>query len=448
MDTQQLRQPEAERTQAEPQGPPSRRKLRRTGFGALLLAILLAGIGIFWRHEHAQQVQQWTHEQAIPTVSVLTPGHGPSTFELILPGDVQAWYEAPLYARVSGYLKNWYFDYGAEIKKGQVLAEIDAPDLDAQFAAAKSRLKAAQQDVLVKQAQEEFTRTTYERWKSSPVGVVSEQERQAKRGDYDGALASLNSAKAIAEADQNEVDRLNVLEGFKLVVAPFDGFVTARETDIGALINAGSGIGGGNGPELFRVADVHEMQVYVLVPQQMTAGLHQGLTAELRLPQFSDRTFKATVATTARSIAMSSRTLLVELHAANPDGLLQPGAYAEVDFKLPANAEVVRIPTSALLFREHGLQVAIVTPDDTVELKSVGLGRNLGTEVEVGRGLTPSDRVIDSPPDSIAAGDLVHVAGEQAKAATVERTAETSAATRTRTLDPLMQLNGNLGDDD
>jgi membrane fusion protein, multidrug efflux system len=140
---------------------------------------------------------------------------------------------------------------------------------------------------------------------------------------------------------------------------------------------------------LFRVADVHEMRVYVLVPQQMTAGLHQGLTAELRLPQFSDRTFQATVATTARSIAMSSRTLLVELHAANPDGLLQPGAYAEVDFKLAGNAAVMQIPTSALLFRKSGLQVATVTPDDTVELKSVALGRNLGTEVEVERGLTP-----------------------------------------------------------
>jgi RND family efflux transporter MFP subunit len=437
MDTTQSRHPEAERTHAEPQEPPSRRKLRWTGFGALLLAILLAGIGIFWRHEHAQQVQQWTQEQAIPTVSLLTPGHGPSTFDLILPGDVQAWYEAPIYARVNGYLKYWYFDYGAEVKKGQVLAEIDAPDLDAQFAAAKSRLKAAQHDIQVKQAQEEFARTTYERWKSSPTGVVSEQERQAKWGDYGSAFASLNAAKAIAEADQNEVDRLNAMEGFKLVIAPFDGFVTARKTDIGDLINAGSGIGGGNGPELFRVADVHEMRVYVPVPQQMTAGIHQGLTAELRLPQFNDRTFKATVATTARSIAMSSRTLLVELHAANPDGLLQPGAYAEVDFKLAGNPDVAQIPASALLFREHGLQVATVGPDDKVALKRVTLGRNLGIEVEVERGLTASDRVIDSPPDSIESGDLVHVAGEQAKPAARERTAETSAATRTRTLDPL-----------
>jgi RND family efflux transporter MFP subunit len=408
MDDDHTPQPETKNDHGGPP-PPSGRTLRWSGLGALMLAVLLAGIGILWRMQHSRQIQQWTHELAIPMVSILTPTHGPSTFELILPGDIQAWNEAPIYARVSGYLHNWYFDYGAAVKKGQLLADIDAPDLDAQVAAAQSRLKAVQQDIQVKRAQEEYARTTYTRWENSPIGVVSEQERQGKRGDYGSALAALNSAKALADAAQNEVDRLNALEGFKRIIAPFDGFVTARETDIGALINAGSGVGGGSGPELFRVADEHAMRVYVLVPQQMTAEIHEGITAKLRLPQFADRTFEATVATTARSIDMSSRTLLVELHAQNPDGLLQPGAYAEVAFRLAGNADVMQIPTSALLFRENGLRVATVAADNKIMLKKVTLGRNLGTEVEVVEGLTPTDQVVDNPSDSIETGDTVRM---------------------------------------
>ena len=179
--------------------------------------------------------------------------------------------------------------------------------------------------------------------------------------------------------------------------------MTARETDIGALINAGSGTGGGNGPELFRVADLHKMRIYVQVPQQLSADIHAGLPAEVHLPQYPDKTFTATVATTSSAINISARTLLVELHAENPDAQLQPGAYAHVDFVLPSNPDVVRIPTSALMFREHGLQVATVGPGHKIELKPITLGRNLGTEVEVLNGLTASDRVVNSPPDSLAA---------------------------------------------
>ncbi len=188
--------------------------------------------------------------------------------------------------------------------------------------------------------------------------------------------------------------------------------MTARETDIGALINAGSGTGGGNGPELFKVADIHKMRIYVQVPQQLSAGIRPGLTADLTLPQYPDKTFKSTIATTSSAINMSARTLLVESHADNPDGLLQPGAYAQVKFHLSddPSSGVVRIPTSALVFREDGLQVATVGPGDKVELKAVTLGRNLGTEVEVVKGLLASDRVINSPPDSLSAGDVVHVA--------------------------------------
>jgi RND family efflux transporter MFP subunit len=319
-------------------------------------------------------------------------------------------------------LKNWYFDYGAHVKKGDVLAEIDTPDLDAQLAAAQAKLNSALAVVNVRKAELQFAESTYKRWRESPKGVVSEQETESKQADYGTAMARLNSANAEVAADQGEVDRLNALEGFKKIIAPFDGVVTARETDIGALINAGSGTS--NGPELFRMADVSKMRIFVQVPQQQSAGIAAGQEAELHLPQYPGRTFKATVATTSNAINMEARTLLVELHADNPDGLLQPGAYAQVVFQLAKKSDpVLVIPTSALLFREQGLQVATLGPGDKIELKSVTVGRNLGTDVEVVSGLSASDRVVDSPPDSLAAGDLVRVAGDQTPANEAEATA-------------------------
>jgi len=261
----------------------------------------------------------------------------------------------------------------------------------------------------VRASERDFANTTYARWRDSPKGVVSEQETEAKRADYDSAVARYNAAIADVNADQGVVDQLTALEAFKRIVAPFDGIVTARNTDIGALINAGSS---NNGPQLFRVADVHQMRVFVQVPQEMSARMRKGLTATLILPQYPDKTFDAVVATTAEAINKASRTLLVELHADNPDGQLQPGTFAEVHFNLPANPNIIRIPTSALIFREDGMQVAILGPDNKVELKSVTLGRNLGTEVEILKGLSMSDTVINSPPDSLASGDVVRRAKE------------------------------------
>jgi RND family efflux transporter MFP subunit len=388
------------------------RHLRSVGVIAVVAAVAIAAYGILQRRGHEAEVTQWTQEQAVPTVALLTPKTGAPTQKLSLPGTVQAWYEAPIYARVSGYLKQWYFDYGAHVKKGDLLAEIEAPDLDAQLTAAQARLNAAQAVVKVREAERQFAETTYQRWRESPKGVVSVQEQEAKQADYNSAVARLNAAQAEVAVDQGEVDRLNALEGFKRILAPFDGVVTARETDIGALINAGSGVGGGSGPELFRVADIHKMRIYVQVPQQLSAGISHGLTAELHLPQYPDRNFSAKVATTSSAINMNARTLLVELHADNADSLLQPGAYVQVDFELPSNPDVVRVPTSALIFREHGLEVATVGADNRIELKPVTLGRNLGTEVEVLKGLTVADKVVNSPPDSLAAGDVVRIAGE------------------------------------
>lgn len=406
--------------------PPSIHKLRRAGLVALAIALVIAVAGILVRHFDQRQVARWTDAQAIPAVTVAKPQQGIAGQQIVLPGDIQAWYEAPIYARVNGYLKKWYFDYGAHVKKGTVLADIDAPDLDAELAAAQANLKAAQSQVNVRQAQMQFARTTYERWRDSPKGVVSDQERDAKKADFESAQAEYNAALANVNSDRGLADRLAAFEQYKRIVAPFDGIVTARTTDIGDLISAGGGSGGGGGgaaaaagstggsggtTQLFRVADVEQMRVFVQVPQTMSAGIHAGLAAELHVPQYPERVFKAQVATTSNAINPSARTLLVELHAANPDGLLQPGTYAEVHFELPGNPNVVRIPASALIFRENGLEVAVVDANDRAELRHVTLGRDLGTDVEVLSGLAPNDRVIESPPDSIASGDRVHITG-------------------------------------
>ena len=394
--------------QREP--PPPASRTRWVAAIALLVAIGIALAGILQRRHQESEVTKWTVEQAVPTVATITPKQGVSGQQLVLPGDIEAWYEAPIYARVSGYLKDWSVDFGTHVQKGQLLADIDAPDLDAQLAAAKAKLVSAEAQVKVREAERDFADTTYARWRDSPKGVVSVQEQESKKAEYNSAVARYNAAVADANVDQSQVNQLTAFEDFKRIVAPFDGIVTARNTDVGALINAGSGVGGGNGPQLFRVADVHEMRVFVEVPQEMSAAVHNGLTADLTLPQYPDRTFKAVVATTSESINKTSRTLLVQLHADNVDNLLQPGTFAEVHFNLASNPGTIRIPTSALIFRENGVQVAVLGDDNKVELRTVKLGRNLGTEFEVLKGLTVSDTVINSPPDSLSSGEVVKLA--------------------------------------
>jgi RND family efflux transporter MFP subunit len=241
--------------------------------------------------------------------------------------------------------------------------------------------------------------------------VVSVQEQDAKQADYQSGMARLNAAKADMAVAKADVDRLESLQAFKQVVAPFDGVVTARDTDIGALINAGSN---GTARELFSVADIHKVRIYVKVPQRQAANIHQGLTAELRLPQYPGKVFTAKATTTSRSVNTSSRTLLVELQADNPDGLLQPGTYVEAQLNLPSDPNTLLIPSSAILFRQHGLEAAVVGDGDKVTLKKISLGRNLGLQVEVTSGLVPSDGVVDSPPDSLGSGDVVRIAGKPA----------------------------------
>jgi RND family efflux transporter MFP subunit len=372
------------------------RRLRKTGIIALAIAIVIVAIGIGSRMTGEASLARKTDDEAIATVAIVTPKQGTTDQTLTLPGDIQAFFEAPIYARVSGYLSKWDEDIGAHVKAGQLLAEIDTPDLDQQLNQAKADLAAAQ-------ANADLAVLTSKRWQALvKKEAVSQQDADEKAGDAEAKKGALVAAQA-------NVRRLMALESFKRIVAPFDGVVTARETDVGALINAGSGAG----PELFRVADVHQMRIYVRVPQTLSGGLIVGQKAKLQLPQHPNRRIEAVVATTSQAINQASRTLLVELHAGNADGELQPGTYAEVHFELPPNPSVLKLPTSALLFREDGLRVATLAPNDTVVLKPVTIGRDLGTEVEIVSGLGATDRVINSPSDSIAEGDTVRPADEQ-----------------------------------
>jgi RND family efflux transporter MFP subunit len=361
------------------------------------VAIGVAFVGISSREHEERDLARLTQDAAVPTVEVVNPERGTGAQHLVLPGEVQAWFSAPIYARVSGYVKMWYKDIGAKVKAGDVLAEIDTPDLDQQYEQARGELAKAQANAALAQL-------TAKRWQQMRVtDAVSQQTADEKVGDY-------NAKKAEVAAASANVARLAALEGFKKIVAPFDGVVTARKIDVGALVNSTPG----NAPDLFDVADVHEMRIYVDVPQAFSAEIHKDMTAQLKLPQFPDQSFSARVATTSDAISQRSRSLLVELRRDNKDNLLQPGAFVEVDFNLPPDPNALRIPASALIFRRAGPEVATVGHDDKVVLKPVVVGRDLGTQIEIKSGLSPGDRIIRSPSDSIAAGDQVRIAGQRA----------------------------------
>ena len=375
----------------DPEPRRSRTGLKLAGAAALLVAAAVAANGIWQRDSSDRKLAEWTDAQAIPTVAVVRPEPETKVQPLVLPGDIDAWYEAPIYARVPGYLKMWYTDIGANVKAGQVLGEIDTPDLDQQ-------LDQARHDLASAIANWKLAEVTARRWTGLlKSGSVSQQSVDEKKADSVALQAKVEAARA-------NVDRLDALESFKKLTAPFDGVVTARKTDIGALINVGSGVG----PELFAVADLHQMRVYVRVPQSFSSQIAVGMKATLTMPQYPDKAFPATVLTTSNAINPQSRTVLVELVAANPDRKLWPGTFASVHFELPSNDKILEIPASALLFQSEGLQVAVLGPDNKVEIRSVRVGRNFGTKVEILSGLTASDRVIDSPPDSIIAGQVVH----------------------------------------
>jgi RND family efflux transporter MFP subunit len=380
----------------EPSVPPlSRRGLRIAGTVAATIAILLVAGGIAARASQGKRVRQLTTAQAVPAVAVTHPERGSSSYAMELPGRLEAYSRAPIYARVSGYLKDWKVDIGSKVQAGQLLAEIDTPDLDQQLAQAKA-------DLMTAQANATLANTTAVRWRLLlNTHSVSAQDVDVRNSD-------LVAKQAIVKAAAANVERLQVMEGFKKIVAPFSGMVTARKTDVGDLINAG----GGSGVELFILSDTHKLRLYMNVPQNYAARITLGTQAQLTVPEHPGQTFAAAVEASAQSVDPASGSTLVQLAVNNEAGELFSGAFANVRFDLPLASVNLRVPASALIFDHSGLRVATVGSDNRVVFKAVKVARDLGDVVEISSGLTLEDRIIDSPPDGIGAGDPVRVALE------------------------------------
>jgi RND family efflux transporter MFP subunit len=372
----------------------SPRQLVLVGVIALVAAGAIAANGLISRARDKRDLVQWTNAQAIPTVALADIVRGDAEQRLILPGNIQPYAKATIYARVNGYLKSWNKDIGAHIKAGEVLASIEAPDLDQQLAQAMATLASAK-------ANQEIAAITADR-NSTLV-----QKQIVSQQTADQTAADAQAKKAIMEASAAYVRQLEAMQSFKEIVAPFDGVVTARNTDIGALINSGSA-----GQPLFEVSDLHRVRIYVQVPQAFTADLRPGLKATFEMPQYPGQKFDATLVTTSNAMNEMSRSMLVELQADNPDGKLFGGTYCRVDFQIPGDPNMVRLPATALMPVNRGVQVALLGNDNKVVLKSIQLGRDFGDTVEVTAGLAPEDRVIDSPPETLQSGQTVHVAAE------------------------------------
>jgi len=372
-----------------------RRMLLRLGLPVVLAGALLA-YGLVTRERALAALTHVAGEQAVIPVQIISPKRGPATRSLVLPGTVRAWYEAPIFAQVAGYVSSWNEDFGAKVKAGQLLATIDAPSLDAQAAAAKANLKVAQ-------ANYQLAASTAERWQAlAGTPAVSKQE-------VDVQAAGAAARKAEMEVSAQDVARYAALEAFKRVVAPFDGVVTARLTDVGSYVNAAGGDVSprGNSMQLFTVADVHEMRVFVAVPQDYAALLGSGITATLRLPSQPEKSITAKFVTTARAFDPSTRTAVTELTVDNSDHALWPGTFVEVEFHVPTDPTVLTIPEGALIFRADGAQAAVVDAQNRAHLRSVTLGENLGQTVQVTGGLSPGDKLINNPPAGLLEGQSV-----------------------------------------
>jgi len=369
---------------------------RRWWIAVLALAIVAAIVisGILPRIHARADLDKETAEMAIPTVSVVHPKRGAPAQEVVLPANVQAYIDAPIYARTNGYLKHWYADIGAHVKAGQLLADIETPEVDQQLRQSRADLATAQANLNLSQ----ITANRYE--DLLKTDSVSKQDTDNAAGDFAAKQATVHSAEA-------NVRRLEELQAFEKIYAPFDGVITARNTDIGALIDSGSS--GGSRTELFHIAQPDKLRVYVNVPETYSQAAKPGLTADLVLSEFPGQRFQGTLVRTAEAIDQSTRTLLVEIRVNNPTGTLLSGAYAEVHLKLPTAASAFILPVNALLFRSEGLRVAAITDGKHVELRQVTLGHDFGSEVEVIAGLTGNESVVINPPDSIVAGEEVRV---------------------------------------
>jgi RND family efflux transporter MFP subunit len=370
----------------------SPRQLLLVGIIALIAAAGIAANGLISRARDKHDLVQWTNAQAIPTVALAKLVRGDAEQKLILPGNIQPYSRATIYARVNGYLKSWSKDIGAPVKAGEVLASIEAPDLDQQLAQARATLASAKVNHDIAAVTAERNNTLVQRQ------VVSQQIADQTNADAE-------AKKAIMDSNAAYVGQLEAMQSFKQIVAPFDGVVTARNTDIGALISSGSA-----GQPLFDVADLHRVRIYVQVPQAFTADLRPGLKATFEMPQYPGQKFEATLVTTSKGMNEASRSMLVELQADNPDGKLFGGTYCRVDFLIPSDPNMVRVPATALMPVNRGVQVAVLGDDNKIVLKSIQLGRDFGDTVEVKAGLSPQDRVIDSPPETLQTGDTVQLA--------------------------------------
>ncbi|GAA3854088.1 efflux RND transporter periplasmic adaptor subunit [[Pseudomonas] carboxydohydrogena] len=381
---------------SEPRVQISQRKLRLAGIAAGAVIVVAVVTGIVLRENGNARLREWTDAQAIPTVAVSKPGVKAPSANLTLPGRLEAYYRAPIYARVSGYLKDWKVDIGARVKAGQLLAEIDAPDLDQQLLQARADLANAE-------AASKLSAATLKRRRALLASnFVSLQE-------IDERTADLSSKDAQVKAMQANVDRLQALAGYKRVEAPFDGVVTERNTDVGALINGGTG----TGAAMFVVSDIKKLRVYVNVPQSYLASVKVGGAASISVPEYVGRSFPAVVESSSQAVDVGSGTSRMQLTLDNASGELRPGSYADVTLNLTSENNLLTVPSSALIFNRDGLSVATVDGDDRLRFKKVTIARDLGREIEIATGLAAQDRIVVTPADGVVDGDRVRIAGKQ-----------------------------------
>ena len=370
------------------------RRLRRIGVAFIVLMIVVVAYGLSSRAVESSRLHDVTEAQAIPTVALVTPANVEDHTGLELPGRLEAFIRAPIYARVPGYLKSWKYDIGARVKAGDVLAEIDTPDLDQQLAQARA-------DLNVAQANAKLAQITAQRWQS-----LADTDAVAKQ-DVDQRTFTWNASIAQVRAAQANLDRLVAEEGFKRLVAPFDGIVTARDTDIGALIN----VGAAGGTELFVVSETSKLRVYVNVPQNDVPSVPAGTQATIRVPEHPEKSYSGTVEASAQAVMPSTGTTLMQLIVDNAAGEMMPGDYASIHLQIAAHTQLLSLPSSAVIFDANGLSVATVDSGNHVRLKPVTIGRDLGAVIEIATGLSAQDRVIENPPDGISTGATVRVAG-------------------------------------
>ena len=381
----------------QPEGAAKRRRPAHhwwIGIGAFVLVAALLLSGILPRIQARDVLRKETQEMAVANVAVIHPKTSPGTQELVLPANVQAFVDSPIYARTNGYLKRWYVDIGAHVKEGQLLAEIDTPEVTQQ-------LRQAHADLATAEANVRLSKITADRFRDLlKTDSVSKQEADNAAGDYEAKQAIVQSAQA-------NVKRLQELQSFQRIYAPFSGVISARNTDVGALIDAGSS--GGMRTELFHLVQPDKLRVYVNVPEAYAPAVKPGVVGELVLSEYPGRKFEGTVVRTADAIDRMTRTLLVEIAVANPTGTLLSGAYAEVHLKLASPTTSFILPVNTLLFRSEGLRIAVVKDGQHAELIPVTLGRDFGSEIEVVTGLKGDESVIVNPPDSLVSGQAVRV---------------------------------------